>query len=130
MSAGRQANWRPSLPLPFWVLAGVQLGEGERGAGRAPGTSARGCLARVQPIVVEPCYIATETMSRKMLERLETFWVAFKRKRVDRTLGIFQWRRRPSPGRQAWALSEPAGQGLAVVGQEAGHVSGTQALSS
>ena len=58
----------------------------------------------MQPVVVEACYVATETTSRKTLEPLEMFWVAFETKRVDRTLGICWSRRRPSPGRQAWAL--------------------------
>ena len=42
----------------------------------------------MQPVVVEACYVATKTTSRKTLEPLEMFWVAFKTKSVDRTLGI------------------------------------------
>jgi hypothetical protein len=71
----------PSKAMVAWM-------EEERGAGGAPGTHARGCPARVQPVVVEACYVATKTTSRKTLEPLEMFWVAFKTKSVDRTLGI------------------------------------------
>lgn len=35
----------------------------------------------MQPVLVEACHVATETMSRETLEPLEVFWVGFKRKR-------------------------------------------------
>lgn len=123
----------PAYPFPSGSWREVQLGKRRAGGqAQSPGHKHAGrCLAQVQPIVVEPCYIATETTSRKTLERLETFWVAFKRKRGGQDSRNLSVEEETKPlERQAWAsVKKPAGQGLAVVGQEAGHVSGARPSS-